>query len=143
MILKKIYRTLIIPYTVMLLYFMFLGFGRTQMNINIVRLKPLASTIDFVSKSLFWKDIIINLVGNIVMFIPFGFLGWVFPKLNHYKALIINFVFVLIIVESMQYFTRLGVFDIDDILLNSIGVSIGFYIKQKLEKLFKIDTFKN
>lgn len=113
------------------------------MNINIVRLKPLASTIDFVSKSLFWKDIIINLVGNIVMFIPFGFLGWIFPKLNHYKALIINFVFVLIIVESMQYFTRLGVFDIDDILLNSIGVSIGFYIKQKLEKLFKIDVFKN
>lgn len=127
----------------MLLYFMFFGFGRTQMSINVVRLKPLASTIDFVSNSLFWKDIIINLIGNLVMFIPFGFLGWVFPKLNRYKLLIINFVFVLIIAESMQYFTRLGVFDIDDILLNSIGVSIGFYLKLKLEKLFKIETFKN
>lgn len=115
---------------------MFLGFGRTQMNFNIVRLKPLASTVYFVSNSLFWRDIVINLVGNIVMFIPFGFLGWIFPKLNQHKILIINFVFVLIIVESMQYFTRLGVFDIDDILLNSIGVNIGFYLKLKLEKLF-------
>lgn len=77
------------------------------------------------------------------MFIPFGFLGWIFPKLNQYRILMINFVFVLIIAESMQYFTRLGVFDIDDILLNSVGVSIGFYLKLKLEKLFKIETFKN
>lgn len=127
----------------MLLYFMFLGFGRTQMNINIVRLIPLASTFYFVSNSLLWSHIIINLVGNIVMFIPFGFLGWIFPKLNQYRILMINFVFVLIIAESMQYFTRLGVFDIDDILLNSVGVSIGFYLKLKLEKLFKIETFKN
>lgn len=120
---------------------MFLGFGRTQMNFNIVRLKPLASTIYFVSNSLFWRDIIINLVGNLVMFVPFGFLGWIFPRLNQYKTLVINFVFVLIIVESMQYFTRLGVFDIDDVLLNSIGVSIGYYLKLRIEKLlsFKIN----
>lgn len=59
---------------------------------------------------------------------PFGFLGIVFPKLLNFKALIINFLFAIIIIESLQYFTRLGVFDIDDIILNTIGVAIGFWI---------------
>lgn len=112
---------------------MFLGFGREVMSINIVRLRPLMSTFDFVKNSLFLKNIIINLGGNIGMFIPFGFLGWIFPKLNHYKNLILNFVFVITIVETLQYFTRLGVFDIDDILINTLGVSLGFLLKQVVE----------
>lgn len=62
------------------------------------------------------------------MFTPFGFLGIVFPKLNDFKTLIINFLTAVIIIESLQYFTRLGVFDIDDIILNMVGVAIGFWI---------------
>ena len=62
------------------------------------------------------------------MFMPFGFLGIVFPKLNNLKALIINFLSAIILVESLQYFTRLGVFDIDDVILNTFGVAIGFWI---------------
>ena len=66
------------------------------------------------------------------MFTPFGFLGIVFPKLNDFKTLIINFVYAIIIVESLQYLTRLGVFDIDDIILNNVGESIGFWFYRKL-----------
>ncbi|WP_313028303.1 VanZ family protein [Soonwooa sp.] len=137
-LLKTTYRILIIPYTILLLYFMFLGFGREVMSINIVRLTPLASTIQFVENSFFLKDILINILGNFLMFLPFGFLAWIFPKFYDFKTLILSFLFVLIIVEALQYFTRLGVFDIDDIILNSIGMSLGFLLMNFLERIFVV-----
>ena len=135
MIFKKIYRIFILPYTIFLLYLMFLGFGREQHEANIVRLLPLVSTILFVQNTTSWESIIINLLGNIIMFIPFGFLGWLNVKYFSFKRLIVDFLSVLIIVEALQYLTRLGVFDIDDLALNSIGVWIGF----QMRKLFSVN----
>ena len=135
MIFKKIYRIFIFPYTIFLLYLMFLGFGREQHEANIVRLLPLVSTILFVQNTTSWESIIINLLGNIIMFIPFGFLGWLNAKYFSFKKLIVDFLSVLIIVEALQYLTRLGVFDIDDLALNSLGVWIGF----QMRKLFSVN----
>ena len=135
MIFKKIYRIFILPYTIFLLYLMFLGFGREQHEANIVRLLPLVSTILFVQNTTSWESIIINLLGNIIMFIPFGFLGWLNAKYFSFKKLIVDFLSALIIVEALQYLTRLGVFDIDDLALNSLGVWIGF----QMRKLFSVN----
>ena len=135
MIFRKIYRIFIFPYTIFLLYLMFLGFGREQHEANIVRLLPLVSTILFVQNTTSWESIIINLFGNIIMFIPFGFLGWLNAKYFSFKKLIVDFLSTLIIVEALQYLTRLGVFDIDDLALNSLGVWIGF----QMRKLFSVN----
>ncbi|AGC39445.1 vanz family protein [Riemerella anatipestifer] len=105
---------------------MFVGFGRTPYDYNIVRLTPLVSTLEFVQKSVLWQNVVINIFGNIIMFIPFGFLGWCDPKYQNLRILLLDFIVAIIIVESMQYFTRLGVFDIDDILLNTFGVLLGY-----------------
>ena len=136
MIFKKIYRFFILPYTIFLLYLMFLGFGREQYEANIVRLLPFVSTVFFVQNTTSWESIIINLFGNIIMFIPFGFLGWLNAKYFSFKKLIVDFLSALIIVEALQYLTRLGVFDIDDLALNSLGVWIGFQMRKF------IDNFK-
>lgn len=136
MIFKKIYRIFIFPYTIFLLYLMFLGFGREQHEANIVRLLPFISTVFFVQNTTSWESIIINLFGNIIMFIPFGFLGWLNTKYFSFKKLIVDFLSALIIVEALQYLTRLGVFDIDDLALNSLGVWIGFQMRKF------IDNFK-
>ena len=80
------------------------------------------STLGFVKETILWKTIFINVCGNILMFMPFGFLGIVFPKLNDFRTLIINFISAIVVVESLQYITRLGVFDIDDIILNTLGL---------------------
>ena len=133
MIFRKIYRIFIFPYTIFLLYLMFLGFGREQHEANIVRLLPLISTILFVQNTTSWESIIINLFGNIIMFIPFGFLGWLNTKYFSFKKLIVGFLSVLIIVEALQYLTRLGVFDIDDLALNSLGVWIGFQMRKFID----------
>ena len=129
--LKKLYKILIPFYTLFLLYLMFFGFGRSQYDINIVRLIPMFSTVGFVKQTILWKTIIINIFGNILIFVPFGFLGIVFPKLNQFWILILDFLFAIIILESFQYFTRLGVFDIDDVILNTVGAAIGFWIYRK------------
>ena len=133
MIFRKIYRIFIFPYTIFLLYLMFLGFGREQHEANIVRLLPLVSTILFVQNTTSWESIIINLFGNIIMFIPFGFLGWLNGKYFSFKKLIVDFLSALIILEALQYLTRLGVFDIDDLALNSLGVWIGFQMRKFID----------
>ncbi|WP_033398647.1 VanZ family protein [Riemerella columbina] len=112
-------------YTLFVLYLMFV-WHRSPYSQNIVRLAPLASTILFIKKSILWKSIIINIVGNVVMFIPFGTVGFVYPKYRQLKPLVIDFISAITVVEALQYFTRLGVFDVDDIILNTIGVIIGF-----------------
>lgn len=94
------------------------------------------STFSFVQETILWKTIIINVFGNVIMFVPFGFLGIIFPKLNDFKTLIINFLFGIILIESLQYFSRLGVFDIDDVILNTVGAAIGF----RIYKIFKLNN---
>jgi glycopeptide antibiotics resistance protein len=127
---EKFYKISIAFYAVFLLYLMFFGFGRSPYPINIVRLVPMFSTLGFVKETILWKSIFINVCGNILMFMPFGFLGIVFPKLNDFRTLIINFISAIVVVESLQYITRLGVFDIDDIILNTLGVAMGFFLYQ-------------
>jgi len=131
--LKKFYRIIILPYTVFLLYLMFFGMGRYQYDDNIVRLEPIISTIWFIKGTISWLEIVKIVLGNVVMFIPFGFLGWVFPHLKDLKNLVIAFVSAIVIVEALQYFSRLGVFDIDDIILNTFGVYLGWQSKRMIE----------
>lgn len=135
--LKKSYKIAISPYTVFLLYLMFFGMGRTQSEDNLLTIEPIFSTINFIKGSISWKNIIVIVGGNIIMFIPFGFLGWVFPKLNNLKTLLFSFLSAIVIIEGLQYFSRLGIFELDDILLNTFGVFCGFLMKKFIEKRFK------
>ena len=87
-----------------------------------------------------------NLLGNIIPFVPFGFLlPMIFEKTNSLiRVLIVGFSFILF-VEVFQFFTRLESFDVDDIILNMFGIFIGYFLaifvmrKQILmKKLFSI-----
>lgn len=99
--------------------------------------EPILSTINFIKGCISWKDIVIIVVGNVVMFIPFGFLGWIFPKLKELKSLLFTFISAITIVEAVQYFTRMGIFEVDDIILNTFGVFLGFLMRRFIEKKFQ------
>lgn len=135
--LKKIYKIFIVPYTLFLLYLMFLGMGRFQYDENLVRVKPVVSTIEFIRGTIRWEDIIRIVLGNVVMFVPFGFLGWIFPKFKNLQSLLFSFMSAIVIVEALQYFTRMGIFETDDIILNTFGVYLGFLICKFIEKKFR------
>ena len=68
-----------------------------------------------------------NLVGNILVFVPFGFLlPYVWKKAGNFFVMLLNaFVFVLGI-EVFQLFSAFGAFDVDDIILNCLGAVWGY-----------------
>ncbi len=68
-----------------------------------------------------------NLMGNTIPFIPFGFL---LPmscrkKCSLGKVLLTGLGFVLL-AEMVQFYTNLGAFDVDDIILNMAAIFLGY-----------------
>lgn len=78
----------------------------------------------------------INLGGNVLLFVP---AGWLFPKiwprLRNFFLFIALCAGVIFLVEVVQLFTLLGSFDVDDMILNLTGMTLGFVIfKGKAKK---------
>ena len=75
------------------------------------------------------RDILINVIGNTTMFIPLGIV-WpsVYKDLNkHWKVLLAGIGFSLFIeILQLPFYDRVS--DIDDLLLNSLGFSIGYLL---------------
>lgn len=72
------------------------------------------------------KTVFINVIGNIMIFIPMGILFKIYGQ--KIVVSVVTMIVIIILIESMQYFTKRGVFDILDILLNLIGTTIGYMI---------------
>jgi glycopeptide antibiotics resistance protein len=69
----------------------------------------------------------LNIGGNIVLLIPIGFLvPFVFQKIDWKITIAISIVSGLAI-ELAQVFLKVGIFDIDDVILNALGVMIGYW----------------
>lgn len=67
-----------------------------------------------------------NFLGNILLFIPIGLLfPMVTGKTRWYWTIGAGLSFSLLI-ETIQLITSLGYFDPDDIMLNTLGMAIGF-----------------
>ena len=67
-------------------------------------------------------------VGNIVWFVPFGFLlPAIWQKLKFYYTIPLGFLLSLII-ETSQLALRKGMFEIDDLVLNTLGTAAGCLI---------------
>lgn len=95
------------------------------------------------------KLFIFNVIGNIVVFIPFGYFVSGYVKANKVSHILFISVVTSLTVELVQL--QIGrSFDIDDILLNVVGSIIGFLlfigltaIKKHLPRFFQSDLFYN
>ena len=91
------------------------------------------------------RKFIRNVLGNIILFIPFGFLSSYLLKNRHLSVVTILTLIASGTIETVQYYIG-RVFDIDDIILNLIGGIVGFLIFIGLDairnkvKLLKNDT---
>ena len=73
-----------------------------------------------------WLIAIVELGGNIALFAPVGFLvSLVYRKMTWQKSLALA---VGLAIEGMQVMFRVGTFDIDDVILNALGVMTGYWI---------------
>lgn len=73
------------------------------------------------------KNVFINLAGNVAAFAPFGFLA---PMYFRWAKNVIGCTFVTalfsLLVETVQLITKVGAFDVDDIILNAAGGFVGY-----------------
>ncbi|MGE7945541.1 VanZ family protein [Lysinibacillus sp. NPDC093688] len=118
-----------ILYTGLILYFMFFGFNRLDRYEDYKSygyeflLIPSGVPLNFPRFTFSW----LYDFGNIAAFIPFGIL---LPLLNQfdYKKFIGWFMIVILGLETIQSLVHLGTFDVNDIISNTIGATIGYVV---------------
>ena len=125
---------LLVLYLVLLTYFLFFAetMGRTpetrtEFSYNLTLFKEIRRFI--VHRNILgYRAVLINIAGNVAAFMPFGFiLPEVWDQLNRwYTITLMGFLFSLCI-EVTQLVSRVGSFDVDDLLLNTIGALIGYF----------------
>ena len=123
---------LFILYSCALLYTVFLTPNRYRGDASLqLNLIPVVTTVERFyeqGNQYFWEYYIGywgNIFGNIFLFIPFGFLlTYLYPK-KCFIAVVSYGSLLSISIEIMQLVLRIGVCDIDDVLLNVTGVVTG------------------
>lgn len=137
-------RVLFVAYMILALYFMFFSetLDRTMIsdeyryNLELFHeIKRFWNMRDTYG----WGVTLVNLLGNIICFMPFGFLLPTISKRKVFKNILGVTIFAMlfsIMIETAQLVTKVGAFDVDDILLNTIGGMIG-YIIMRLTKIRK------
>ncbi len=113
-------------------------FLQLKNNINLIPFRTIAEYAEKYQSGVLSlvRLAIINLAGNVGVFIPLGvFLPMLWKKMRNYKTMFIISSAIILAVEAIQYFTLLGSFDIDDYILNIIGIFIGFLFFKLNKKL--------
>lgn len=68
---------------------------------------------------------VVNLFGNMALFVPLGLLLGLFVRCRLPAVLVCAFG-VSLMLESAQLILAMGSFDVDDLLLNTLGAGIGY-----------------
>ena len=78
----------------------------------------------------------LNILGNIVLLVPLGFLlPFIFLKMT-WKTALIPAIASGLTIEILQTILNVGVFDVDDIILNGLGAMVGYWIFSISETLY-------
>lgn len=73
----------------------------------------------------------INLFGNVIMFIPLGFLlPGIWKPMRKFFPMLLSCTGIILAVELIQLFTLLGSCDVDDLMLNLLGICMGFLLRK-------------
>lgn len=139
---KRINLTLLILYIAFLLYLTlfrnFLGREEGVYAMNLVPFKNIVGiTKGWINGYLTFEFFIRNIFGNILAFTPFAYFSIVLFDIKDIKKVIFLTSGIIVMIESAQYLLQIGVYDIDDIILNLTGTIISYIALRKI-KLFKL-----
>jgi glycopeptide antibiotics resistance protein len=142
---------------ILLVYFLFFSerYGRNEpyssYQYNFTLFREIARYMQYRDK-IGIEYFLVNVVGNVAAFMPFGFFVPVLYReqrreKTHRGHYFRSFLFVTFLgfsmslcVELVQLITKVGCFDVDDLVLNTSGVILGYilyYICRKLFGLFR------
>ena len=78
-----------------------------------------------------------NIIGNVVMFMPYGFFVGKYASLKNTKLTLFLLILASLSIEVTQLLIG-RVFDVDDILLNVIGGIIGYIVYRFIDKIYNM-----
>lgn len=125
-------KIMFILYVLFLIYFLFFAewYGRSgetgEYRYNLVLFQEIKRFWEY-KEQLGWVSAA-NLLGNVLIFVPFGFF---MPMASRYRSFCLTTVYsfgLSLIVECFQLIFQVGTFDVDDLLLNTIGGAIGYIV---------------
>jgi hypothetical protein len=113
-------------YTLSLLVLLF--FRPSNQSYGTYNLIPFSTIYFFLSGKVNLLISFYNLIANVVLFIPYG----IFLMIKGCKSSKSEYIYLplvsITVVECLQYITRRGSLDIDDLILNLIGVFLGYLL---------------
>jgi glycopeptide antibiotics resistance protein len=127
---------ILILYTIALLILLFQR--PNNQSYNSWNLIPFSTISFYLSGKINWLIAFYNLAANIGLFIPYG----IFLMLKKSKSLVILVIIPLVsivLIEVMQLFTQRGILDIDDLILNMLGVFLGYMIYPAFKRIVTIE----
>ena len=128
---SKLSHVIVFIYYVILLFNMVV-FARYN-SIDSYNLVPFKSIIDIFKNGTTYS-IIINIFGNLLVFMP---LEYFLIELFNVKKLHINFILsfgIILLIELFQYVFKVGVLDIDDLILCTFGMMIFYVVYTRIRK---------
>lgn len=118
-------------YYVILIFNM--GFFARYSSVESYNLIPFKSIIEIFNNSSTYS-IIINILGNLLVFMP---LEYFIIELFKVNKLLINFVLsftIILLLELAQFIFKVGVFDIDDLILCTFGMMMFYIVYNNIKK---------
>ena len=124
----------LIVYISLVIYFVFFSdhYGRvtgfTEFRYNLTPFAEINRYLTY-QESFTFENLITNLAGNILVFAPLGILIPIIrrKKTGFFYVFFLSLFFSLFI-ETVQLFTKVGVFDVDDLIMNTVGGILGYII---------------
>lgn len=127
-------RIVFLVYLAVLFYLLFFSVfaGRTEIydeyHYNLISFEEIRRYLGL-SKSGGTFVRLINIEGNVLAFLPFGFfLPFLWKRFRRIYRTVLSTACFSIIVEVLQLITRVGSCDVDDVLLNTLGGVIGYLL---------------
>jgi glycopeptide antibiotics resistance protein len=107
---------------------------------NLVPFKTIFGYIKSIDAGFNKRIVYDNIIGNLILFMPLGFYLPMFFKSMRKTNIFLPFIIVFLLgVECLQLLTTVGSFDVDDLILNFLGVAC-FWLITKF--IIKINLFK-
>lgn len=119
--------TVFIYYIILIFSMVFFARNTSVDSYNIIPFKSIFE----IFKSFNFYSIVINIFGNLLMFMPLEYFIIELFKVNKFSInLFVSFIIILLI-ELFQFIFKVGVFDVDDLILCTLGMMIFYLLYNK------------
>lgn len=125
-------KILFVVYILFILYFLIFSdwYGRSgtmeNYHYNFIPFQEIRRFWEYREQLGLWS--VVNLFGNIMVFVPLGFFDPMASKCRSFWNTLIDGLSLSMVVEVFQLVSKVGRFDVDDLILNTFGAIIGYLL---------------